>query len=114
MFRLACCLGVEAGVKICAPIHDAVLLESPLNGISRDAAVMREAMAEASRAALGGFEIRTEVKIITDRFSDPRGRSTWDLVRELLDRCPASSTQFGLFETLETENSGVPSPIGLH
>ena len=29
MLRLACCLGIERGMKICAPVHDAVLIESP-------------------------------------------------------------------------------------
>jgi len=26
MLRLACCLGTENGIRICAPIHDAVLI----------------------------------------------------------------------------------------
>src|SRR5205823_8362788 len=29
ILRLACCLGVERGVKICCPVHDAVLIEAP-------------------------------------------------------------------------------------
>ena len=27
--RLACCLATERGVEICAPVHDAVLIEAP-------------------------------------------------------------------------------------
>jgi len=98
MFRLACCLGVEAGVKICAPIHDAVLIQAPLDRINRDVALMRSVMAEASRMVLGGFEIRTDVKVITDRFSDPRGESTWNLVCDLVRRGPRQLGQFELFE----------------
>lgn len=30
MLRLACCLLVEAGIRVCAPVHDAVLIEAPL------------------------------------------------------------------------------------
>ena len=54
MLRLACCLGIERGVEICAPVHDAVLIKAPLDRLDHDIAVMREAMAEASRAVLGG------------------------------------------------------------
>jgi hypothetical protein len=31
MLRLACCLILDKGINICAPIHDAVLIEAPLN-----------------------------------------------------------------------------------
>ena len=30
MLRLGCCLGIERGIEICAPVHDAVLICSPL------------------------------------------------------------------------------------
>jgi len=66
---------------------------------------MREIMAEASRRVLNGFEVRTEATIITDRYSDPRGESLWELVRSLLDQRPEPPKQFGLFEMME---SGVP------
>jgi len=111
MFRLACVLGVEAGVQICCPVHDALLIQAPVKQIHEQVALMRDLMAEASRRVLGGFEVRTEAKIITDRFTDPRGKSTWNLVCELLERCPVPSKQFGLFEMRE---SGVPSATVLH
>ena len=56
MFRLACCLGVEAGIQLCAPVHDAVLIQAPSEQIEQQVALMRELMAEASRRVLGGFE----------------------------------------------------------
>ena len=31
MLRLACCLGTERGIEICAPVHDAVLICAPLS-----------------------------------------------------------------------------------
>jgi len=86
MLRLACCLGIERGIEICAPIHDAVLICAPLDRIDHDVAAMRAAMAEASRAVLNGFEIRTDVKVIQypDRFMDPRGAVMWDKTMALL------------------------------
>jgi DNA polymerase I-like protein with 3'-5' exonuclease and polymerase domains len=87
MLRIACCLGTERGIEICAPVHDAVLICAPLNRIDADVEAMRAAMAEASRAVLAGFEIPTEAKIVRypDRFMDEkRGRAMWDRVMVLV------------------------------
>jgi DNA polymerase I len=58
MMRLAACLATERGVEVCAPVHDAFLICSPLDRIDEDVAKMRAAMAEASRIVLNGFELR--------------------------------------------------------
>ena len=66
MLRLACCLGIERGIRICCPIHDAVLVEAgPGERIEDVVADMRACMAEASRAVLSGFEINTDVKSLS-------------------------------------------------
>ena len=52
ILRLACCLGVEAGIEICAPVHDAVLICSPSERLVHDVERMRAFMAEASRIVL--------------------------------------------------------------
>jgi DNA polymerase-1 len=96
ILRLSCCLGVERGVRICAPIHDAVLIEAPLSEIDAIVSTMRGAMAEASRSILGGFEIRTEAAVFPDRFRDERGAHTWQLVRELLITCRPEQEQCSL------------------
>ena len=87
MMRIACCLATERGIEVCAPIHDAILICAPLERLDADVARMQEAMAEASRAVLDGFEIRTDVKLIKypDRFMDDRrGAVMWDRVTSLL------------------------------
>jgi DNA polymerase I len=99
ILRLSCCLGIERGIQICAPIHDAVLIEAPLSEIDDAVSTMRHAMAEASRAVLGGFEIRTEAKIFTDRFLEERGAFTWRLVRGLLRECQPEQEQCSLWGT---------------
>ena len=30
MLRIVCILMMEAGIRVCAPVHDAVLIEAPL------------------------------------------------------------------------------------
>ena len=87
MLRLACCLGVERGIEICAPVHDAVLIAASVDRIDADVEAMRAAMAEASRAVLDGFELGTEVKVVRypDRYMDKRGTVMWERVCKLLD-----------------------------
>jgi hypothetical protein len=87
MLRLACCLGIERGIEICAPVHDAVLILAPLDRLEDDILVMRAAMAEASRIVLCGFECRTDVVVVRHpgRYADPRGTVMWAKVMDLLD-----------------------------
>jgi hypothetical protein len=86
MLRLACCLGVERGVQICAPVHDAVLICAPEQDVDADVETMRAAMAEASRIVLGGFELGTDVKVTRwpDRYADERGAVMWLRVMGLI------------------------------
>jgi hypothetical protein len=88
MLRLACCFGIERGIEICAPVHDAVLICAPLDRLDADVASMQAAMAEASRIILGGFELRTDADVIRypDRYSDERGETMWAQVTRLLAR----------------------------
>jgi len=76
MLRLACCLGTEAGISICAPIHDAILIMAPLGRLGEDVGRMRFFMEEASRIVLGRFRLRTDQHVFRypERYSDPKGR----------------------------------------
>jgi DNA polymerase I-like protein with 3'-5' exonuclease and polymerase domains len=86
MLRVACCLGIERGVEICAPVHDAVLICAPEERLDADIETMRAAMVEASRAVLGGFELGSDVSITRwpDRYSDARGAVMWSRVMGLI------------------------------
>lgn len=87
MLRLACCLATERGVRVTAPVHDAVLIEAPTETIGDAVATTRAAMSEAAQAVLRGIDIATEASVVTspDRYSDPRGEVMWDRVMKLLD-----------------------------
>jgi hypothetical protein len=86
MLRLACCLATERGVAVCAPVHDALLIEAPTAEIETAVAACEQAMAEASAIVLSGFTLRTEAKIVRypDRYADPRGERMWKTVRSLV------------------------------
>jgi hypothetical protein len=51
MLRLACCLGTERGIEVCAPVHDAILIGAPIKRLEEDTASMRAAMAEVKGSA---------------------------------------------------------------
>jgi hypothetical protein len=86
MLRLACCLATERGVTVCAPVHDALLVEGPADAIDEVVAETERAMREASELVLPGFPLRTEAKIVNwpERYVDDRGRRMWDTVQTLL------------------------------
>lgn len=85
MLRLACCLLVERGVGLCAPIHDAVLVEGPVAEIEDVVSQTQAVMAEASRVVLRGFEINADAKIVRwpDRYVDDAGADFWTTVIRL-------------------------------
>ena len=78
MLRIACCLATERGVRVCAPVHDALLIEAPISLIDDAVSITRGAMAEAAAKVLGSAVwIDTDVEIVRypDRYSDPRGQA---------------------------------------
>jgi hypothetical protein len=88
MLRLAAVFSTERGVNVGGPIHDALLAEAAIEEIDAKVATARQGMADASRVILGGFELRTDVKVIRwpDRYVDERGEKMWEVVGALLER----------------------------
>jgi len=86
MLRLACCLATERGVKVCAPIHDAILVEAQTDELIEVIAIAQHAMKKASQAVLNGFALRSDVKVINypNRYEDDRGRKMWQTVQRAL------------------------------
>ena len=86
MLRLACCFATEAGLRICAPIHDAVLLEVAEATAKQEIAACRGFMAQASRVVLDGFEIETDVVEVhwPNRYVTEGGTAMWDRVMRFL------------------------------
>ncbi|MFO0852418.1 MAG: DNA polymerase [Gemmataceae bacterium] len=90
MLRLACCEATEAGITVCCPVHDAVVIEAPAAEIDAAVGHMQAVMRRASEVVLGGFPLRSEAKIVRhpERYSDPRGEEMWKAVCELCGRMP--------------------------
>jgi DNA polymerase family A len=90
MLRIACCLAVDRGIPIVAPVHDAIVVESAADDIDDVVAAMRDAMVDASRAVLGGPCVRVDDEIVRfpDRYVDGRDGSPelWATIMRQLER----------------------------
>jgi DNA polymerase-1 len=88
MLRLACCFVTEAGINVCAPVHDALCVEAPDEELEEVVEATRSAMARASRIVLGGVEVATDAEMVRwpNRYADARGRLMWSRAMEGLAR----------------------------
>ena len=89
MLRLACCLASERGVTVCAPAHDAVLIESSVDELPGAIEVTRNAMAQASACVLRGFVLRTEFDeaVHPQRLLKKGGTAMWNKIWAHIDPC---------------------------
>lgn len=87
MLRLAICLATEAGLRICAPVHDAILVEAPLDEIDVVVEQLRAIMEDASREIMRCLACRVDADIVRhpDRFMDEGGKAMWKTVMGLLE-----------------------------
>jgi hypothetical protein len=87
MLRLACCLATERGLRVIAPVHDALVVEAEAASIAETVAEIRDCMARASEAVLDGFRLRSDLEIIPypDRFRDERGVNFWSQIMAILE-----------------------------
>lgn len=97
MLRISILGLLKAGISVCAPIHDAVLIEAPLEEIESVVQKAQSIMEAASRAILPGFTIRTEAKVVRypDRWEEPRGQAIWSKIQDLLSRNSTGSNVSG-------------------
>jgi DNA polymerase I-like protein with 3'-5' exonuclease and polymerase domains len=88
ILRLACCFLTEKGVRVCAPIHDALLVEAPADDIEDVVEITRQCMRKASEYVLPGFPLRTDTKLVKapERYMDKRGRVMWQKVSDLIEK----------------------------
>jgi hypothetical protein len=86
MLRIACVLLTDAGIRVCAPVHDALLIEAPLEDLDEAVAITQALMKRASAIVLDGFELGSDVKEVRypQRFMDKRGAQMWDKVMRLI------------------------------
>ena len=90
ILRLAVCMAHDRGLEICATIHDAILFECDDATAENVAAAASGCMEEAAGVLLGGFQIRTEFRVIRhpDRLLDDKAPGIWSTVQGVLAEFP--------------------------
>jgi DNA polymerase I len=90
ILRIACVWADKYDLQLIGTVHDAILIEAPLEQIDRDVALLQEIMRRASRVVLSApgreFELRSKPTIVRypNRYSDKRGAGMWLKVNEHL------------------------------
>jgi hypothetical protein len=125
MLRLALSLAVERGVRVVAPVHDAMLIEAPCKSIGDAVRETRRAMREAGEVVLDGFRLRTDAKVVRhpNRYRDKRGKGFWGALLKVLAKVEASPrtpcflllflSVFSIYLTtiIMTPVRGLPHPV---
>lgn len=114
MLRIACCFATERGVGVCAPVHDAMLIEAPADALDDAVAEAERAMAEASRLVLDGLALRSDRTLIVspERYSDPRGERMWSEVWALLGEANAACAPSHGHPVRSCDRTCAPAPTG--
>jgi DNA polymerase I-like protein with 3'-5' exonuclease and polymerase domains len=88
--RLAAIAGHEAGIRICAPVHDTFWIAAPLTELEDSIATMTRLMVRASNVLTGGVDIPVEVSAVV-RFPeclgdepDAKGQAMWTEIRDVV------------------------------
>ena len=86
LLRIASILMVENGITLCAPVHDAVLIEAPDYLIDGHVAVAQACMNLASQKMLSGFSLSSDAQILRypQRFLDESVHEFWNKVMGIL------------------------------
>jgi hypothetical protein len=86
MLRWACCLATGRGLLVNCPIHDALLVEGPLEDVEGFVSAADRAMGDAASIVLDGPRLGTDSKVTRwpDRFRDDDGWETWCRITEMV------------------------------
>jgi DNA polymerase-1 len=92
IMRLSCVWAHRRGINLCGSVHDALLIEAPIDRIEADVALTQEIMRRAARVVLkttdAACDLRTDATIVRfpDRYADKRGVQVWADVLDLLEQ----------------------------
>jgi hypothetical protein len=95
ILRLANIFLHESGIRVCAPVHDAFLVECPEADLAEIVVETRRQMTRASKYVLGGYELRVTTQVLNhpQRLIDPkRGKCMWDRVLNITERLESNTS----------------------
>ena len=91
--RIAAIAATEAGIQVCAPVHDAFWIMAPIDEVDQTIAQMQDFMVRAGAAVSGGLPITASVKfkvlaphnLGAVRQANDKGSEMWTEVQGLLN-----------------------------
>jgi DNA polymerase I len=92
IMRLACVWAHRRGINLIGSVHDALVIEAPIDRIEADVALTQEIMRRSARVVLNitdaRCDLRTDATVVRypDRYVDKRGVKVWADVLELLEQ----------------------------
>jgi hypothetical protein len=88
ILHVACILGERRGLAIVAPVHDAIMIEAPLDQEEEASAALDRVMRDAAAVVLRGYELPTDVQIVGpgQHFFDKRGAEMWATIARLVTK----------------------------
>jgi DNA polymerase I len=89
MLRGAAIAATEAGIAVAAPIHDAMLIEAPLDRLGADVEAMRAIMEQASVCVSGSLTVRVDAGMVRypARYCAEDAPTMWTTAMRLLGKC---------------------------
>jgi hypothetical protein len=91
MMRWACSLATDRGLLVNCPIHDALLVEGPLDDVQGLVMAAQRSMTDVSEIVLNGPRLGIDVKVIRwpDRFRDDEGWDTLCRIMSMVGPAPS-------------------------
>ena len=105
VLRVATIALEEAGHRVVAPVHDALLVEMDEVGWQEELAEIRRLMSRAAEVVTGGLSIPTDVELVFpgENYLDGRGTDFWKIAAPVLGRGPYRLPEVGRSQLLESQ-----------
>jgi DNA polymerase I len=88
ILHVCCILAERRGIRIVAPVQDAIMAEAPAEQAEDVSAELDRVMRDAAAVVLRGCELPTDVQMIGhgQRYYDDRGEQMWNTVNKLVTK----------------------------
>src|SRR6516162_7373812 len=88
ILHVACVLAERRGIRLVAPVHDAIMAEAPIEQAEEVSTALDRTMRDAAAVVLGGYELPTDVQMVRpgQRYFDERGEAMWNTISRLITK----------------------------
>lgn len=86
ILRLATIMAVESGVKVISMVHDALVIEVPIDKLHEHIDLTKTAMLEAGQAILSGFILKVDTEVVKypNRCLPAKGKIMWNRIASII------------------------------